>query len=91
MNRHAAYVREIPASRCAVLFVHGILGTPRFFDFLLPDIPPDWTVHNVLLSGHGGSLLVLLTAALLAWSIGCAVGAKRAQMARYVRCGYSSY
>ena len=35
--------------------------------------------------------LVWPAAALLAWSIGCAVGAKRAQMARYVRCGYSSY
>lgn len=49
------------------------------------------TGFALLLSGHGGSLLVLLTAALLAWSIGCAVGAKRAQMARYARCGYSAY
>ena len=67
MNRHAAYVREIPASRSAVLFVHGILGTPRFFDFLLPDIPPDWTVHNVLLSGHGGDVRGIFHASMAAW------------------------
>ena len=27
MNRHDPFVWETPGSRCAVLFVHGILGT----------------------------------------------------------------
>lgn len=45
----------------------------------------------LLVTGRGGSFLMAVTAALLAWGIGCAVGAKRAQMARYARCGYYYY
>ncbi|MBE6037275.1 MAG: alpha/beta fold hydrolase [Clostridiales bacterium] len=45
-----------PASKTAILFCHGILGHPRHFDFLLPEVPGDWTVCNLLLPGHGGSV-----------------------------------
>ena len=91
MNRHAAYVREIPASRCAVLFVHGILGTPRFFDFLLPDIPPDWTVHNVLLSGHGGDVRDFSHASMAAWrrQVASELSALSAAHERVIVCGHS--
>ena len=91
MNRHAAYVREIPASRCAVLFVHGILGTPRFFDFLLPDIPPDWTVHNVLLSGHGGDVRNFSHASMAAWrrQVASELSALSAAHERVIVCGHS--
>lgn len=41
-----------------------------------------------LLAGYGGAGLVVLTGAMLAAAIYCAVAAKRAQMARYARCGY---
>ena len=44
-----------PASKTAILFCHGILGHPRHFDFLLPEVPGGWTVRNLLLPGHGGS------------------------------------
>ncbi len=37
-----------------MLLLHGILGTPRHFDFLLPLIPGDWSIHAPLLPGHGG-------------------------------------
>lgn len=53
---HEEYIREIPGSRRAVVMIHGILGTPRHFDFLLPLIPEDWSVYNLLLDGHGGTV-----------------------------------
>ena len=53
---HEAYIREVPGSRKAVLLVHGIVSTPRMFDGYRPLIPADWSVHNLLLAGHGGSV-----------------------------------
>lgn len=53
---HREYIREVPGSRKAVLMIHGILGTPRHFEFLLPLIPEDWAVYNLLLDGHGGTV-----------------------------------
>ena len=38
-----------------MLFLHGILGTPRHFDFLIPLVPEDWSLWSLLLPGHGGS------------------------------------
>lgn len=50
------YVREVPGAKTAVVFIHGILSTPRFFEHLVSLVPEDFTVHNVLLDGHGGSV-----------------------------------
>ena len=40
----------------AVLFVHGILETPKFFEPLQTVVPEDWTVRSILLDGHTGSV-----------------------------------
>jgi len=53
---HNEYIRIIEDSDVAVLMIHGILGTPRHFDALLPLIPADWSVYNILLDGHGGTV-----------------------------------
>lgn len=53
---HEAYTRQIPGSRQAVLLIHGILGTPNHFAPLLPLIPDDWSIYNILLDGHGGKV-----------------------------------
>lgn len=55
MNTHEEYKRIHNNGGTALLFLHGILGTPRHFDFLLPLVPEDWSVHALLLPGHGGS------------------------------------
>ena len=36
--------------------IHGICSTPRHFDFLLPSIPEDVSLCNILLAGHGGTV-----------------------------------
>lgn len=48
--------RIINGSDSAVLFIHGILGTPDHFNFLLPSVPDDWSYVNMWLDGHGGSV-----------------------------------
>lgn len=53
---HKPFIRETENKNCAVLMLHGILSTPRHFDFLIPAIPNDVSVYNILLDGHGGSV-----------------------------------
>jgi carboxylesterase len=53
---HKEYKRINPCARAAILFVHGIVGTPNHFaDFVLL-VPSDVSVCNILLDGHGGSV-----------------------------------
>ena len=51
---HEEYIREVPGSRTAVVFIHGILSTPLFFEKLVERVPEDFSVYNILLDGHGG-------------------------------------
>lgn len=53
---HKPYIRIIEGSRYAVLMIHGIAGTPAHFRDLLPIIPENWSVYNILLDGHGGTV-----------------------------------
>ena len=56
---HREYIRLVPGADTAVLFLHGIVGTPRHFDARLPLthlVPEDWSVYSLLLPGHGGSV-----------------------------------
>lgn len=53
---HKPYKRIVPGAESAVLFVHGIVSTPRFFDDFVAVLPADWSVHSVLLPGHGGTV-----------------------------------
>lgn len=50
---HEPYIREIAGSDTVILFVHGIMGTPRHFRDFLPLVPDSWSVYNILLDGHG--------------------------------------
>lgn len=54
---HVPFIRIVPGADTAVIFIHGIVGTPRHFDDLLPlvsMVPEEFSVCNVLLDGHGG-------------------------------------
>lgn len=53
---HEQTVRIVPGAKTAVLFMHGIAGTPDHFRVLLPLeplVPQHWSVYNVLMDGHG--------------------------------------
>lgn len=51
--KHTEWIRIVPGSRYTVLLIHGIVGTPEHFSFLLPHIPDNWNIYNLLLDGHG--------------------------------------
>ena len=53
---HQEIIRIVPGSKYAVLMLHGILGTPDHFRELLPLVPETWSVHALLLDGHGGAV-----------------------------------
>lgn len=53
---HSEYIKKQDGATCAVLFIHGILSTPRYFDRFLPAIPEGWDIYNILLDGHGGTV-----------------------------------
>ena len=50
-----------------MLFLHGILGTPRHFDFLLPLVPEDWSIWTLLLPGHGGKCKDFSRTSMVEW------------------------
>lgn len=54
--QHEEYIRIVPGAKTAVLFIHGIVGTPNHFRDLIPliDLVPETnSIYNVLLDGHG--------------------------------------
>ncbi len=50
---HREYKRIVERSDKAILFIHGILGTPNHFKHLVPLVPESISVYNILLDGHG--------------------------------------
>ena len=53
---HEPYERLVPGAESAVLFIHGILSTPRFWDGFVSALPGDVSVVSLLLPGHGGTV-----------------------------------
>ena len=57
--KHSETRRIIPGAKNAVLFLHGIVGSPNHFRQVLPLeklIPEDWSLINVCYPGHGGTV-----------------------------------
>lgn len=52
--KHKEYKHIVPEAETAVLFIHGIAGTPNHFKDFLPLVPKEFSVYNILLDGHGG-------------------------------------
>ena len=50
---HEPYFSVKDQADTAILMIHGILGTPDHFKPLLPLVPAEWSVYNILLDGHG--------------------------------------
>lgn len=51
----------------AVLFIHGFLGTPDFFNQFIPVIPENYDVYNMLLCGHGGNVKDFSNSSMKMW------------------------
>lgn len=51
----------------SLLFLHGILGDPGYFDFLQSCVPPGCRMEKLLLEGHGGSARDFARASMSRW------------------------
>ena len=57
--KHREYQRIVPGAEKAVLFIHGICGTPNHFVEAIPAVdwvPESVSLHNLCLPGHGGTV-----------------------------------
>ncbi len=50
---HKEYKRIYDNSNTAILFIHGIVGTPNHFNEFVSLVPESVSVYNLLLDGHG--------------------------------------
>ncbi len=67
---HEESRRIVPGAKTAVLMMHGIAGTPNHFRTLLPlqDLfPADWSVHNMLMEGHGKQVEDFSRSSMTSW------------------------
>ena len=67
---HEETKRMVPGAKTAVLFIHGICGTPDHFRSVLPLedlVPEDCSVYNLRLDGHGGTASDFGRSSMMAW------------------------
>ena len=64
---HQEYRHIVPGAHTAVLFIHGILGTPNHFSQFLPLVPLEWSVQNLLLDGHGAGVREFSRTSMARW------------------------
>lgn len=57
----------VEGSDTAVLMIHGITGTPEHFRELIPLIPQEWSLCNLLLVGHGAGVREFGAASMKKW------------------------
>lgn len=50
---HKEIVRVCENANTAILFIHGIVGTPNHFNEFVSLVPKSFSVYNLLLDGHG--------------------------------------
>ena len=65
--RPKQYIRRVKNADTAILFIHGILERPEHFEPFIPLVPPDWTIFNILLKGHGGTVKDFSAASMAEW------------------------
>ena len=65
--KHEALFRVRQDGNTAVLFVHGILGTPNHFREFIPLVPEVYSVVNLLLDGHGRGVDDFSRASMAKW------------------------
>ncbi|MDO4564103.1 MAG: alpha/beta hydrolase [Clostridia bacterium] len=64
---HEEFIREIEKSDTAVVFIHGIMGSPDHFLRFIPRTPDSYSIYNLLLGGHGGSVADFCRSSMKQW------------------------
>lgn len=64
---HEEYRRMVPGAKTAVLFLHGIVGSPDHFRPFLPLVPETMSAVSLLLEGHGKTAREFSRASMMQW------------------------
>lgn len=64
---HQPYYHIIPHSKKAIIFIHGFIGTPDHFTQFYPYINDEWSIYNILLDGHGGTVQQFANTSMKKW------------------------
>lgn len=54
-GRHSPFSQNVSGAGLAVVFTHGIMGSPRQFDDLVAALGQTCSIENLLLPGHGAT------------------------------------
>lgn len=65
--KHCEYRRNVEGAKRALLFVHGIVGTPDHFSDIIDMVPEDVTFWNILVDGHGGRVRDFANTSMKKW------------------------
>lgn len=66
-NKHVEYKRIVDGADKAVLFIHGILGTPNHFRELIPLVPENYSACAMVTAGHCGTVSEFSHSSLAKW------------------------
>ncbi len=66
---HEEYKRISENATKAILFIHGILGTPNHFEEFVSLVPNSISVYNILLDGHGKSAADFSHTSMKKWEV----------------------
>lgn len=69
-NKHVEYKRIVEGADKAVLFIHGILGTPNHFRELIPLVPENYSILAMVTPGHCASVSEFSHSSLEKWEQG---------------------
>ena len=64
---HKEIIRIVPGAKTAVLFCHGIMGTPNHFHDLTPLVPQEYSLCCLLLEGHGKGVMDFARSSMKQW------------------------
>ncbi len=64
---HKEYIRINDHADTAILFIHGIAGTPNHFREFVSFVPESFSVYNLLLDGHGKGVKDFSKASMQKW------------------------
>lgn len=64
---HETYIKDVKGAESVVLFIHGFLGSPEHFERFIALVPENVSIYNILLKGHGGSVVDFGNASMQEW------------------------
>ncbi len=64
---HREFKHIAEDAKVAIIFVHGIAGTPNHFSDFIECVPKHISVHNLLLDGHGKNALHFSQTSMKKW------------------------